>query len=834
MLLRTPGLLLVIAVACAPGERTLAPGDDHQHSTRHNLSTDGDSVYRWSDPASWPDGHVPAAGMDVLIPAGRRFVLDTSPPVVRQLTIAGTLEFADDRDLELRAQAINVEGALVIGTEARRHLHRAVITLVGTAMDNAPFGAGAKGIIVTGGTLDLHGAPVQSWTRLAQHARVGESVIELDEKTEWRVGDRIALSATGFDPAESEEAIVGAIDGRRIQLSLPLTYSHWGELQAIAGRLLDERAEVALLTRNIVIEGDAASEVNGYGAHVMIHPGSTARVEGVEFHRVGQRGGLGRYPLHWHLAKETEGHYAKDNAVWHSFNRCMTIHGTNGVTLEGNVCYDHVGHGFFLEDGIERRNVLAGNIGFGTHAPTASERLLPSDARPATFWITNPDNDLHDNVAAGSEGFGIWYSLPEFPTGLSATRSLMPRRLPLRRFANNTVHSNEKSGLWVDEGMDAQGQLNVAWYEPESEPLSGRPSLATFAGLVAFKNQALGAWFRGSNLRLLDAVLADNMSGAAFAAAESTMEGAFVVGVSENGGVNPRAWAPTRGFWFYDGPVGVTRSTFANFDARAGSDASALGFHPVNPWPISAENWVERVTFVDAVPVAFDAVASTFDATKSAVVFDRDGSLGGVPSAMIMPDAPLLRVGCEARSSWRAWSCATRFTQLVVRANAPLGDGVVVERVGDPSTRVSVSPVRYDPNFATLTVPLDVRLDVQLPGFAATGLSLSTSALESDAVLDVRVQSFSVDAEITQRGRVVRRVDGSALERCSDCYGLDEASGALRLRVRADTVSHTVSVSIVPPFAAALVHAAESAQRAPAARASSVLKYGSRALSARM
>ena len=193
LLLRTSVLLLLFAVACAPGERTLAPGDEHLHGARHNLSAVDDSVYRWSDPAAWPDGQLPTAGANVLIPAGRHMLLDTTPPAVRQITIAGTLEFADDQDLALSARAINVQGALVIGTAAHRYQHRAVITLTGTAAEDAPFGAGAKGIIVTGGTIELHGAPVVSWTRLGAHSRAGESTIELEREAAWHSGDRIAL-----------------------------------------------------------------------------------------------------------------------------------------------------------------------------------------------------------------------------------------------------------------------------------------------------------------------------------------------------------------------------------------------------------------------------------------------------------------------------------------------------------------------------------------------------------------------------------------------------------------------------------------------------------------
>ena len=304
--------------------------------------------------------------------------------------------------------------------------------------------------------------------------------------------------------------------------------------------------------------------------------------------------------------------------------------------------------------------------------------------------------------------------------------------------------------------------------------------------------------------------------------------------MSENSGVNPRAWAPVRGFWFYDGPVGVTHSLFANFDARAGIDASALGFHPVNPWPISAENWLEKTTFVDAMPIAFDAVAAAFDATKSAVLVDRDGSLGGAPHSVFVPDAPLLREGCEFRSTWRAWSCAAPVTQLMVRTDVHLIEGVAVQRVGDAATEVRVSPVRYDSSFTTLTVPLGVRIEARTPRLAPRHLSLSTSKIDAASILDISVPAFRADAHISQRGRVLEFVAGAALESCVDCYGSDAETGFLRLRLRADAASHAIVVNISRVGSAASIHAVPSTQRAPEERASSVLKYGSSALSARM
>ena len=36
------------------------------------------------------------------------------------------------------------------------------------------------------------------------------------------------------------------------------------------------------------------------------------------------------------------------------------------MQVSGNVCYDHLGHGFFLEDSVEQNNTIDRNLGLGT------------------------------------------------------------------------------------------------------------------------------------------------------------------------------------------------------------------------------------------------------------------------------------------------------------------------------------------------------------------------------------------------------------------------------------------------------------------------------------
>ena len=72
--------------------------------------------------------------------------------------------------------------------------------------------------------------------------------------------------------------MTGAVQGNLVTLQAGLRYPHWGQVQTFAGRSVDERAEVGLLSRNIVIRGDSASAVaTGFGGHIMVMAGAMAR-----------------------------------------------------------------------------------------------------------------------------------------------------------------------------------------------------------------------------------------------------------------------------------------------------------------------------------------------------------------------------------------------------------------------------------------------------------------------------------------------------------------------------------------------------------------------------
>src|SRR5215471_16646659 len=92
-----PALLVVSAIA------VVAAQEGRTQSVRPT---------NWSDPATWPEGKVPAAGDKVTIARDKSVLLDVSPPALNGLTIDGKLSFSNSADLELTTEWIMVHGEL--------------------------------------------------------------------------------------------------------------------------------------------------------------------------------------------------------------------------------------------------------------------------------------------------------------------------------------------------------------------------------------------------------------------------------------------------------------------------------------------------------------------------------------------------------------------------------------------------------------------------------------------------------------------------------------------------------------------------------------------------
>src|SRR5690349_24021637 len=323
----------------------------------------------WSDPNSWPNRKVPVAGDKVTIGRDKEVILDVSPPALGGLSIDGKLSFANDADLELTTEWIMLHGELAIGSEASPHTRNATITLTNKVPnEDVMAGMGDRGIMISGGTLNLHGDRTNTWTKLASTAKAGATSIEVLNASGWRVGDEIVLASTDSDPRQAERRTIAAIRGNKLTLDRKLDYMHFGKITFD----VDERGEVGLLTRNIKIQASADAEQSYFGGHIMAMPSSQMYVEGVELNRMGQHMTLARYPIHWHLVGDANGQYIRNASIHDTYNRCVTVHGTNNLMVENNVTYNTVGHCFFLEDGIETGNQFVRNLAIQTKCHTSN------------------------------------------------------------------------------------------------------------------------------------------------------------------------------------------------------------------------------------------------------------------------------------------------------------------------------------------------------------------------------------------------------------------------------------------------------------------------------
>jgi hypothetical protein len=490
---------------------------------------------------------------------------------------------------------------------------------------------------------------------------------------------------------------------------------------------VDQRGEVGLLTRNIKIQASEDAAQSYFGGHIMAMPSSKMFVSGVELNRMGQHMTLARYPIHWHLVGDARGQYIKNASIHDTYSRCVTVHGTNFLRVENNVTYNIVGHCFFLEDGIEHGNEFVRNLAIQIKCHPTMEcvpvnlaangeivaedpralrqtsfsgknTLLPSDNTVASYWITNPDNSFIDNVAAGSDQTGFWFSLPMHPQGqfqgTEIAKNTWPRRTPLRAFRGNVAHSNF-DGFMIDRHINPDNTFGTASIPllPLADPtdLESEVLESHFENLTAYKNRNGGLWGRGDLYVYSNAKFADNAIGMTQAAGDigtsrfsSRLVDSLVVGETENIG-NPRtpeeiAYGrslpkpripdfPIRGYEYYDYRDDVVNTTFVNFQDNQLRKTGALSFLLFTSAGLSTGSTISGAKFVNAKPVYFPKYDRRFDndnrggnAYRTLSFRDLDGSVTGIPDSQILlhdgeNDSVVTDDTCEIHPAWNASVC---------------------------------------------------------------------------------------------------------------------------------------------------------------------------------
>ena len=591
----------------------------------------------WHHPATWPNGQVPIEGSTVTIPSDLNVLLDR-PISVEGLMIDGALTCLE-RDLSIDAFWIMVHGNFTCGTAEVPYLKKLVITLFGQPDSPTVMDMGNKLLgTMRGGELHLHGRPnTSSWLKLNATARAGDTFITLNETPTWQPGDHIVLASTSENMNEAEVRTIQSVNGVFVSLTQPLEHDHFGQRQAFDNQkggswLADTRGEVGLLTRNITIKGDASSAVTQHGAHVMTMAGSKAFIDNVTFNEVGQLGLLGRYPFHWHFAGDVTGQYIKNSSIYTSYNRCVTVHQTDYALVQNNVCYNHIGHGYFLEDGVERFNTIDGNLSVNAIRPDPELAILESDHKfnragggPSNFWISHPTNTVTNNVAAGGDGTGFWYFLEDQPVTSILGLETRPSDADYLAFHNNSAHS-------VSVGYSSCRFGGVFGWESTD---------ITINNLLVHNARDSGIWPCSgrtqtfNNLMILDS--GRHSDKAAFTAPNGmTVDNSLFVANSALSDLHNSKVGRTA-YGHYDQGSIVKNTLFVNYTAQANSGIMGLVGGAVK----RTKNRMENVSFIPAqynpYPVAVDFDNRQTVSIMTALHDDDRGSLTGFPSQTIVP-----------------------------------------------------------------------------------------------------------------------------------------------------------------------------------------------------
>jgi len=528
-----------------------------------------------------------AAGSFVHIKEGEVVLIDEQTVDLAGIFVEGTLGFLQGSDNpELRSAYILVTGDLLVGCRTSsgtvlEFTSKATITLVapenygasnqtpdngvlwGPEADSA-FPAGMynndevknacldRGLVVTrSGRLMIYGKDRGvSWTELNASAAIGDTQITVvdDPFGGWKQDDELVLASTDFeyvDPSHLGGHAVGYTQGEELTVSTtpmgttidlvsPLAHGHFGEdidppPTSPLMHSIPVRAEVGLLTRNVLIRGEESALSSSYlgqpglrhRGHIMMlddNPTDTevpfCEVQWAEFFNLGIEATIRRYPFHWHVLGDSydatsSKPFLKHCSIHQSVNRFLSVHNTKHVIVEDNVGYDCQGIGFYLEDSpdsihldydqvqdVEMRNNLGLKVDrVPANIPNNGIEQMIFDVdqnEPPVFWQMHPYNQVEGNHAAGAAGHGF-YLIPQKGKSFTHDGSTY--------FRDNVAHSNGQHGFYHN--------ARPRWiYDPANGDLPAAQ------GLMAYKNRRFGVWWRSKGrVHLEDLRLADNKSG---------------------------------------------------------------------------------------------------------------------------------------------------------------------------------------------------------------------------------------------------------------------------------------------------------------------------------
>lgn len=638
----------------------------------------------WDQPSTWSANRVPITGDIVAIPPNRSVTLRGSSASLAGLWVMGSL-FLERTTVSLTTRYAFVYGLVQAGTPTQPFVDSATFVFTGSDKAHTVMEMGTKGLVVMeGGLLKLHGEQRLAWTKIAANPATGvttlpvgaTSMTVVDSPSTWRVGDRLVIASTELDPRRAEVVTVTSISGNTIDFAPALQFAKHAVLQTINGKRLDQRPSVSLLTRNIVLKGDAGSEAAKFSGHVMVMANGHAQVSGVQFDRMGQLGVKGRYPIHWHIAGDRAGNYVVSSSVSGSHQRAYVVHSTHNVLLEANVAYDVVNHAYvWSEDGDEHSNRFIRNVGILTTSPSESNFIFPinnpffsntsqAEHRSAVFWGRSFDRHvIRGNISGGTiEGFGFFFDLftPRLHSGSEGSGLV---------FENNFSHSNYKT-------LATGNQINYP------EATSGHALMVTtgttgnnehvFRNYTGYYNTS-AAWFEDRKTVLKNSIVADNGIGAILL--RGVVDGVTLVGKS----ASPASIPQFRPSVTFGSPslLHVAGSNHGGKRAPLIRDATIINHDGVGVmWDvdnISPVAGLENVRFVNT-PERFALLSPMRFEYPSSPMWgwsDKTGAMlaDKVAARLVVRDSNLVNARCTQQPDYNAISCPAA-ESLLLKSNA--------------------------------------------------------------------------------------------------------------------------------------------------------------------
>ena len=292
-------------------------------------------------------------------------------------------------------------GGLIIGTKENPIPCDVTITIkiagdefsksYGALPDSIPIGAKALGGL---GSIRMHGCPKsRTWTTLTNTINAGDTIITVDDDiVDWNVGEEIVIAATDHTHRHTEYFTITEKDGKTITLDKAVEFRHLGTAETsktLLGRDYHQGAEVAILSRNIKLDGSEGAD-GKVGARILITSFSeqiaghdylrrgVGQFENVEFKGFGQFG-HDRYDDHRcqilfyningllpeeEINDERENSYVKGCAFHHGYHSAVVaFDNSNNIEISNNVIFGTVGSAINTDsDGLVIEGNIIGNV----------------------------------------------------------------------------------------------------------------------------------------------------------------------------------------------------------------------------------------------------------------------------------------------------------------------------------------------------------------------------------------------------------------------------------------------------------------------------------------